>query len=70
MLNSIAATRGIRREAAEAEVLRTNRPHSELRRAGMVEEVTAAVAFLASERASFITGTSVRVDGGSVASIA
>jgi 3-oxoacyl-[acyl-carrier protein] reductase len=31
--------------------------------------VGAAIAFLASEQASFITGTNLRVDGGSVASI-
>jgi NAD(P)-dependent dehydrogenase (short-subunit alcohol dehydrogenase family) len=40
-----------------------------LKRAGRVEEVGAAIAFLASEQASFITGTNLRVDGGSVASI-
>jgi NAD(P)-dependent dehydrogenase (short-subunit alcohol dehydrogenase family) len=34
-----------------------------------MEEVGAAIAFLASEQASFITGTNLRVDGGSVASI-
>ena len=36
---------------------------------GIVEEVGSAVAYLASESASFITGTNLRVDGGSVASI-
>jgi NAD(P)-dependent dehydrogenase (short-subunit alcohol dehydrogenase family) len=44
-------------------------PHIELKRNGRSEEVGAAVAYLASEAASFITGTNLRVDGGSVASI-
>jgi acetoacetyl-CoA reductase/3-oxoacyl-[acyl-carrier protein] reductase len=35
-----------------------------LRRAGLVEEVAAAVAFLASEDATYITGQSINVNGG------
>ena len=49
--------------------LATNRPHIELKRPGESEEVASAVVYLASEKASFITGTNLRVDGGSVASI-
>lgn len=45
------------------------RPHLELRRPGHSEEVAAVVLFLASEAASYITGTNIRVDGGSVATI-
>jgi 3-oxoacyl-[acyl-carrier protein] reductase len=37
-----------------------------LKRHGSPEEVAAAVVFLASERASFITGANLRVDGGAV----
>ncbi len=40
-----------------------------LKRYGRVEEFGAAIAFLASERASYFTGSLVRVDGGMVASI-
>ena len=35
-----------------------------LRRIGAAEEVAAAVTFLASEKASFITGAAIAVDGG------
>jgi 3-oxoacyl-[acyl-carrier protein] reductase len=34
------------------------------RRAGNVSEVAACVGFLASERASYVTGTTLTVDGG------
>jgi 3-oxoacyl-[acyl-carrier protein] reductase len=40
-----------------------------LKRYGTGEEFGAAVAFLASERASYLTGSVVRVDGGAVAGI-
>jgi 3-oxoacyl-[acyl-carrier protein] reductase len=41
-----------------------------LKRRGKPEEVAAAVAFLCSERASFINGAGIRVDSGSVFTIA
>ncbi|QYA14506.1 SDR family oxidoreductase [Rhizobium sp. AB2/73] len=45
------------------------RPNIAVGRPGNPEDVAAAVVFLASERASFITGTNLRVDGGSVMAI-
>src|SRR5439155_10928100 len=40
-----------------------------LKRYGTPEEFAAGVAFLASERASYVTGSGVRVDGGGVAGL-
>jgi 3-oxoacyl-[acyl-carrier protein] reductase len=58
---------------------RTGRPVEEIRaenaasiplkRYGTPEEFGAAVAFLASERASYLTGSVLRVDGGAIASL-
>jgi len=39
------------------------------RRVGRPEEFAAAVAFLASERASYLNGTTIAVDGGWVRSL-
>lgn len=64
-----AKEHGITPQEAEQAFLRQNRPHIEVGRPGTSEEVAAAVVFLASEAASFINGSNLRVDGGSVASI-
>jgi 3-oxoacyl-[acyl-carrier protein] reductase len=69
MLRTIAKEQGISEKDVQAQFLATNRPHIELKRPGESEEVASAVVYLASEQASFITGTNLRVDGGSVASV-
>lgn len=60
---------GTDRRTAEQALLREMRPNIVLGRPGEPEEVGAAVVFLASAQASFITGANVRVDGGSVAAV-
>jgi len=49
--------------------LEEERPYMELGRRGEPEEVAAVIAFLCSERASFVNGSNYRVDSGSVATI-
>ena len=58
-------------EEAESEeaFVRENRPNIVAGRLGRAEEVAAVIAFLASERASFVAGSNYRVDSGSVGSI-
>jgi NAD(P)-dependent dehydrogenase (short-subunit alcohol dehydrogenase family) len=69
MIEQIAAQKKTSFDDAVASFLAANRPHIELKRPGEPAEVAAAVLFLASEAAGFITGTNLRVDGGSVASL-
>ena len=55
--------------ASSDEVLGRFEREVPMRRLGEPREFAALVAFLASERASYITGTSVQVDGGWVRSL-
>jgi NAD(P)-dependent dehydrogenase (short-subunit alcohol dehydrogenase family) len=48
----------------EAEAFGIDRPGNPLTRPGHVNEVASVLAFLASPRASYLTGTSITVDGG------
>lgn len=65
------AVENIISEEAESEeaFVGENRPNIVAGRLGRAEEVAAVIAFLASERASFVAGSNYRVDSGSVGSI-
>ena len=68
-LKARAEERGVSFDQALDSFLKENRPHIELHRRGKVEEVAGVIAFLCSERSSFVLGSNWRVDGGSVATI-
>lgn len=70
MMDKRAEANGTSREEAVETFLAEERPFMELGRRGRPEEVAAAIAFLCSEKASFVVGSNYRVDGGSVATIA
>jgi len=61
-------TRLTERHFSSPEVLRDYFRHIPLGRGGMPEEVAAAIVFLASDHASYITGATLFVDGGQMAS--
>ncbi len=69
MMEERADELGCSFDEAIASFLEEERPHMELGRRGEPEEVAAVVAFLCSERASFVNGSNWRVDSGSVATI-
>ena len=69
MLVQQSEARGVSVDQAEQILLREFRPNIVLGRAGKSDETAGVVVFLASEQASFITGSNYRVDGGSVASL-
>lgn len=69
MMDKRSAQLGVDREQAIRSFLDEERPHLALKRRGEPEEVAAAIVFLCSDRASFVTGSNYRVDGGSVATV-
>jgi NAD(P)-dependent dehydrogenase (short-subunit alcohol dehydrogenase family) len=60
---------GVSFDEAIESFLDEERPYMELKRRGEPEEVANVIAFLCSERASFVNGANYRVDSGSVATI-
>ena len=69
MMRQRAERNGTGTDEAVASFLREERPTLGLARRGRPEEVAAAIALLCSDRASFCTGSNIRVDGGSVATV-
>jgi 3-oxoacyl-[acyl-carrier protein] reductase len=67
--NIESAAQGSGRTAAEIVSAMLNRVPSDMGRLGEATEIAAVVVFLASELASWITGTSITVDGGTIAVI-
>lgn len=59
----------VSKDEAIQSFLDQKRPHLELKRRGQTEEVAAVIAFLCSDKASFVNGSNYRVDAGSVATI-
>lgn len=70
MMEKRAKELGVSFDEAIESFLAEKRPGMVLKRRGRPEEVAAAVAFLCSEQASFITGENLRVDSGAVLTMA
>lgn len=69
MMKKRAEELGVTPKQAITSFLAEERPYMELGRRGEPEEVASVIAFLCSDRASFVNGSNYRVDAGSVATI-
>ena len=70
MMQKRADEKGTSFDEAIETFLEEERPGMTLKRRGTAEEVASAIVFLCSERASFINGADIRVDSGSVMTVA
>ncbi|MDJ0278382.1 SDR family oxidoreductase [Sphingomonas sp. 2R-10] len=70
MMDKRAEERGTDRDGAIRSFLEEERPGMTLGRRGKAEEVAAAILFLVSKPASFVNGANLRVDSGSVMTMA
>lgn len=69
MMSKRADQLGTSRDEAITTFLDEERPTMELKRRGDPDEVASVIAFLCSDRASFVNGSNYRVDSGSVATL-
>jgi 3-oxoacyl-[acyl-carrier protein] reductase len=69
LMSEEAKRKNIPHNEREAAFVRENKPDIVAGRLGRPQETAWMVTFLASERASFVTGANYRVDGGSITSI-
>jgi len=70
MMDKRAKEQGTDRDGAIRSFLKEERPGMTLGRRGTAEEVAAAILFLVSKPASFVNGANLRVDSGSVMTMA
>lgn len=69
MMEEMAEERGITPDEAARAFLEEEKPKIDLKRLAEPEEIAAVTVFLASDMASFVTGSTYRIDGGAIPSM-